>query len=60
MTTEKTYTKAELFAIMDKILEDTDGTSKDEWYATDYTFTNYGLSVLKEVLNEIEETNGGT
>lgn len=56
----KTYTKAELFAIMDKILEDTDGTSKDEWYATDYAFTNYGLSVLKEVLNEIEQTDGGT
>ncbi len=59
-TKVKTYTKAEIFAIMDKILEQSDDFLKDEWYSTEYYFTEHGLSKLKEVLNEIEQTDGGT
>jgi len=49
---EETLTISEINTILDEILEDSDNISRDEWYATDYTFTKYGIDKFKEYLTE--------
>lgn len=56
----KTYTKAEIFAIMDKIKQESDTSTQHEYYCSLADIYEEGFDILKEVLNEIEQTNGGT
>ena len=43
---------SEIYAMLDQILEDSNSTYKDEWYATDHTFTAHGIDKVKEYLKE--------
>ena len=43
---------SEIYAMLDQILADSNSTHKDEWYATDYTFTAHGIDKVKEYLKE--------
>lgn len=43
-------TKQEIKAAMLELLEAADKTSKDEWYATEYSLLRYGLEELAKKL----------
>lgn len=43
-------TKQEIKAAMLELLDAADKTSKDEWYATEYSFLRYGLEELAKKL----------
>lgn len=52
---KQAFTREEIINAVKFLLNNSNSTTKDEWYTTDYTFTRYGIDQLLDALDIKQE-----